>query len=244
MKTVHEVSKLTGVSIRTLHYYDKIGLLHPAGTTGSGYRLYDDAALERLQHILLFRELQFPLKEIKRILDSPNFDRDKALDQQIELLRLKKEHLENLIDFAREIRLIGVRQMDFSAFDTKKLDEYTEQAKAAWGQTEAWKEFEEKSKGWDKEGQKEIGKAFMELFQEFGTIMRLSPSDPAVQAQVKKLQEYITEHFYTCTPEILKGLGAMYAGGGSMAENIDRAGGKGTAEFTARAIESYCKSDN
>lgn len=154
MKTVKEVSKLTGVSIRTLHYYDSIGLLHPTKTTESGYRLYDDTALERLQHILLFRELQFPLKEIKGILNSPQFDRNKALEQQITLLELKKEHLENLIDLARGIKMIGVKKLDFSAFDTKKLDEYAKQAKASYGQTEEYKEFEEKSKnltkGYDK----------------------------------------------------------------------------------------------
>ena len=100
MMTVNEVSKLAGVSIRTLQYYDKIGLLHPTGYTDAGYRLYDDADLERLQHILLFRELEFPLKDIKMIVNSPDFDRSKALEQQIELLRLKKEHIENLMNFA------------------------------------------------------------------------------------------------------------------------------------------------
>lgn len=88
MMTVNEVSKLAGVSIRTLQYYDKIGLLHPTGYTDAGYRLYDDADLERLQHILLFRELEFPLKDIKMIVNSPDFDRSKALEQQIELLKL------------------------------------------------------------------------------------------------------------------------------------------------------------
>ena len=88
MMTVNEVSKLAGVSIRTLQYYDKIGLLHPTGYTDAGYRLYDDADLERLQHILLFRELEFPLKDIKAIINSPDFDRSKALEQQIELLML------------------------------------------------------------------------------------------------------------------------------------------------------------
>ena len=91
MMTVNEVSKLTGVSIRTLQYYDTIGLLKPDGYTASDYRLYDDTALERLQQILLFKELEFPLKEIKRIIDAPDFDRDKALSQQIELLTMKKD---------------------------------------------------------------------------------------------------------------------------------------------------------
>ena len=117
MMTVNEVSKLAGVSIRTLQYYDKIGLLHPTGYTDAGYRLYDDADLERLQHILLFRELEFPLKDIKMIVNSPDFDRSKALEQQIELLKLKKEHIENLMNFALGIKLLGVKHMDFKAFD-------------------------------------------------------------------------------------------------------------------------------
>ena len=124
MRTVHEVSKFTGVSVRTLHHYDAIGLLKPTAVSEAGYRLYDDTALERLQQILLFRELEFPLKEIKAILESPNFDRGKALEQQINLLTLKKEHLENLILFARGIKAIGVNQMDFTAFDTRIMDDY------------------------------------------------------------------------------------------------------------------------
>ena len=98
MKTVHEVSELSGVSIRTLQYYDRIGLLSPTDRTEAGYRLYDDAALEKLQQILLFRELEFPLKDIMEIVNRPDFDRSKALEQQIELLKLKKEHIENLMD--------------------------------------------------------------------------------------------------------------------------------------------------
>lgn len=97
MMTVNEVSKLTGVSIRTLQYYDTIGLLKPIEYTESGYRLYDDTSLERLQQILLFKELEFPLKEIKKIIDAPNFDRNKALEQQIELLTMKRSILKILL---------------------------------------------------------------------------------------------------------------------------------------------------
>lgn len=240
MKTVHEVSKLTGVSIRTLHYYDKIGLLPPTDTTESGYRLYDDTALERLQHILLFRELLFPLKDIKMILNNPDFDQNKALEQQIALLQLKKEHLEDLIYLAREIKTTGVKILDFSAFDTKKLDDYAEQAKTAWGHTEAYKEYEEKSKDWGKDEKQEIRSGLMGLFSEFGKMRKKSPASHDVQEQVKKLREYITAHFYTCTPKLLKGLRVMYAEGGAMTENINKAGGEGTAEFVAEAIEIYC----
>ena len=241
MKTVHEVSKLTKVSVRTLHYYDSIGLLSPTDVTEAGYRLYDDTALERMQHILLFRELGFPLKEIKGILDSSDFDRNRALEQQIELLTLKKEHLENLIDFARGIKAIGVRYMDFSAFDTSKIDEYAMQAKATYGNTESYKEYEEKTKGKTKEDMEILFKDLMQLFVEFGQMKEDDFSSEKVQAQVKKLQKYINDNFYTCSNQMLQMLGKMYSGGGSMTENIDNAGGAGTAEFVMEAIEIYCK---
>lgn len=241
MMTVKEVSKLTGVSIRTLQYYDKIGILHPAKYTESGYRLYDDTALEKLQQILLFRELEFPLKDIKAIMDNPNFDRSRALEQQITLLTLKKERLENLIDLAREIKAIGVRKMDFTAFDTGRLDEYAAQAKASWGNTPEYHEFEEKSKNRTVQEGQIISTQMMSIFTGFGEMSELAPDAEEVQAQVKKLQDFITAHFYTCSDEILYNLGSMYADGGDFTENIDKAGGKGTAEFVFRAIRIYCR---
>ena len=241
MMTVNEVSKLTGVSIRTLQYYDKIGLLHPAKYTEAGYRLYDKAALETLQQILLFRELEFPLKDIKKIISSPDFDRSTALEQQIELLMLKKEHIENLIDLAKGIKLLGVKKLKFDAFDTRKIDEYAAQAKASWGKTSAYKEFEEKTKGRTKEEDQIIYQGMIDIFGEFGQIRNADPASGEAQDLVKKLQNYITEYMYTCTKEILSGLGKMYAGGGDFTKNIDSYGGEGTAEFTHQAIEIYCR---
>jgi len=242
MKTVQEVSKLAGISVRTLHHYDAIGLLTPTTTTEAGYRLYDDDALERLQCILFFKELEFPLKDIKEILDSPNFERSKALEQQIELLTMKKEHLENLINLARGIQTTGVKKiMDFKAFDTKKMDDYAKQAKESYGSTTAYKEYEEKSKGRTKEDEKSLGIGMMNIFAEIGKMLSLKPSDDAVQEKIAELHAYITKHYYNCTPEILSGLGQMYAGGGEMTENINIYAGEGTAEFTAEAIQVYCK---
>lgn len=240
MMTVHEVSGLTGVSIRALHHYDRIGLLHPTEVTRAGYRLYDDTALERLQCIMLFKELGFPLKDINGILDSPAFDRNLALDQQITLLQMKKEHLENLIDLALGIKGIGVKRLDFTGFDTKKIDEYAKQAKESYGQSPEYHEYQKKSAGRTREEEQRLGIEFMGILAEFGKLQDLEPSDETVQAQVKKLQDFITEHMYTCSNEILLSLGKMYAGGGSMTEGIDNAGGDGTAEFAFRAIEVYC----
>ncbi len=241
MMTVNEVSKLTGVSIRTLQYYDTIGLLKPGKYTEAGYRLYDDTALERLQQILLFKELEFSLKEIKKIIDAPNFDRAKALEQQIELLTLKKEHLENLIDFARGIKTIGVKKMDFTVFDTKKIDEYSKRAKEQWGETPEYKEYEEKFKNMTDARQKDVINSFMLIFAEFGKLKEQDAASDVVQSQVKKLQDFISEHYYKCSKEILSGLGRMYAASGEFTENIDRYGGEGTAKFTASAIDIYCQ---
>lgn len=240
MMTIREVSKLAGVSVRTLQYYDKIGLLHPSKYSDTGYRLYEDTDLERLQQILLFRELEFPLKDIREIMESPDFDRNKALDQQITLLKLKKDHLENLISLAEGIKLLGVKYMDFSAFDRSKLDEYAAQAKAAWGNSPAYKEYAEKSKNRTPEEDQILGEQCMMIFREFGEIKDTDPSSEAARALVIKLQSFFTEHFYQCTDQILSGLGRMYAGGGEFTKNIDEYAGEGTAVFVNEAIQAYC----
>lgn len=240
MKTVNEVSKLTGVSVRALHHYDAIGLLPPTRVTEAGYRLYDDTALARLQAILLFRELRFPLKDIREILDSPRFDPMEALVSQIRLLELQRQHLDALISHARHIQKTGVMEMDFHAFDTTELDRYSAEAKAKWGKTEAYREFEEKTAGQTPEQQRADGGALMDIFAEFGAIRHTSPDSGEAQALVAGLQRFISQHYYTCTREILRGLGQMYVAGDTMTENIDKAGGQGTAEFVHRAIDIYC----
>ncbi|MFS9121523.1 MerR family transcriptional regulator [Streptococcus anginosus] len=241
MKTIKAVSKIAGISVRTLQYYDKIGLLHPTDYSDIGYRLYSDNDLITLQHILLFKELEFPLNEIKEIINSDNFDRDIALEQQIKLLTLKKEHLENLILFAKGVKLLGVDYMNFSAFDTKKIDEYAKKAKESWGHTNEFKEFEEKQKNRSAEATKTVNQQLMMIFAEFGKVKSENHDAEVVQALVKKLQNYISDNFYRCSNEILSGLGKMYAGGGDFTKNIDEFAGEGTAVFVNKAIEYYCK---
>lgn len=238
MRTVKEVSRLTGVSVRTLHHYDAIDLLKPTKITEAGYRLYDDIALSRLQSILLFRELQFPLKEIKAILDSPSFDPSKALEQQIELLELQRRHIGELIAFAREIQQKGVSNMDFKAFDKSEIEQYRAEAKEKWGATESYREFEQKEKAGN--SFEEANRRMMELFAELGALRHLSPGDKAVQEKIDALRNFITDNYYTCTKEIFAGLGQMYVGDERFRQNIDNAGGAGTAEFAKQAIEVYC----
>ena len=226
--------------MRTLHYYDEIGLLHPASVLDTGYRLYDDENLKRLQQIMLFRELEFPLKEIKKIIDNPDFDTARALENQIELLSLRREHLDNLIQHAKEMQKKEESKMDFKAFDKSKLEEYSKRAKEQWGDTAAYKEYEEKAKARTDSEEKEMGEGLMQIFTEFGKILDRDPAGAEAEALVKNLQEYINNNYYTCTNEILSGLGQMYAAGGEFTENIDAAGGPGTAVFASKAIEVYC----
>ena len=240
MKTVHEVSRLTGISIRTLQYYDQIGLLSPSARSEAGYRLYDDGALEKLQQILLFRSLEFPLKEIRQILDRPDFDPVKALEQQIALLKMRREHIDNLIRLAQEIKNKGGKHMDFNAFDTSKMEEYAAQAKASWGHTDAYREYEGKSAGRTPGQEKALTEGMMAIFAEFGAIRAGDPAGEEAQSLVKKLQGYITEHMYTCTDAILLSLGQMYAAGGDFTKNIDACGGEGTGAFAYAAIRAHC----
>ena len=241
MRTVKEVSKLTGISVRTLHHYDAIGLLKPTKLTKAGYRLYDDTALSRLQSILLFRELQFPLKEIKEILDSPGFDPAEALEQQIQLLQLQYQHIGKLISLAREIQKKGVSTMEFQVFDKSEMERYKAEAKARWGDTRAYQEYEQKQES----GQKLKGAEdqMMELFAEIGALRELPPERQEVQEKVGALRAFITSHYYNCTREILKELGEMYAGDERFRRSIDQAGGEGTAVFAKRAIEIYCSKE-
>lgn len=242
MRTVHEVSELAHVSVRTLHHYDKIGLLRPSARSEVGYRLYDDKDLARLQQIMLFRELEFSLADIGAILDSPDFDRGKALDQQIELLELRREHIGNLIGMAKALRGGEGSALEFEPFDTSKLDEYAEQAKASWGKTPQWREYEGKWAGRPKGEQLAMGKRLMELFVPFGR-MSADEADPScgeALAQVAKIQAFITENYYACTDEILAGLGQAYGSGGDFTRNINAAAGPGAAEFAAAAVRAYC----
>lgn len=244
MKTVKEIAELTGISVRTLHYYDSIGLLKPAKVTEAGYRFYNNASLQRLQAILLFRQLRFPLKEIREILDSPGFDPHQALEHQIHMLELQREHLDKLIDHARQIQKTGVMIMNFAAFDNSKLEQYAAEAKDRWGSTEAYQEYEGKTKKSNRESMNAAGAEMMTIFARMGEIRSDDPASPAAQALVAELQQFITDHYYTCTREILRGLGEMYTADERFAKNIDNAGGEGTATFAAEAIRIFCGDHN
>ena len=241
MKSVKEVSHLTGISIRALHHYDAIDLLKPTKITEAGYRLYDDAALEKLYMILIFRELGLSLKEIAEILHAPDYDRNRVLEKQIALMQARIDKLQNRITLARGMLTIGVKYMNFDGFDPKKLDEYCTQAKALYGKTDAYKEFKQKSKNRTAQQEKDLGAQVMDFFVRLGKMRPCDPACKEAQNWAKELQDFFTENYYNCTPQILSGLAESYAGGGIMTENIDKAGGAGTGAFAKEVIDIYIK---
>ena len=241
MKTqIKKFAELTGVSVRTLHYYDEIGLLKPSSVDRfTGYRYYDESSVLRMQEILFYRELDFSLKSIAEILSSPNYDREKALKEQKKLLTLKKERLERLI-LSIDNAVKGENVM--SAFDNSEFEAYKAETKEKWGNTKAYAEFSEKTKEYSKERFADINSGLENIFRDFAELMQSGAEPDSVDAQtlVKKLQDYITENYYTCTDEILAGLGQMYMADERFKNNIDKYA-SGTAEFVSKAISIYTK---
>ena len=236
MLTVHELSAMAGVSIRTLHHYDEIGLLKPAALSPAGYRLYDENAVRRLHSILILRELEFPLRDIRDMLDSADINMHSALAQQIRLLRIKQERLEKIIRQAERMQKDGWEALDMSVFDKSEFEQQQAEAKAKWGGTQAWAEYVKKPKA----NAAEAGTQLMAILADIGSLRNLSAESEAVQQKIAALQQHITANFYTCTNEILLSLGQMYVSDDRFRINIDKAGGEGTAAFVKAAIEIYC----
>ena len=232
---IKEFAELTGVSVRTLHYYDEIGLLKPSEVDAqNGYRFYDEKSLERMQEILFYRELDFSLKTIAQILSSPDYDKQQALTRQRKLLLAKKERLEQLINALDGLEK-GEGFMKNNEYEKLK-NEYAEEVRQRWGSTDAYKESQQRNTDFNK-----AAVLLDEVFEEFAELNRsgISPDNEAAKIQVEKLQRCITENFYTCTNEILAGLGQMYAADVRFKTNIDKHG-VGTAEFVSQCINSYC----
>ena len=237
---IKEFAKISGVSVRTLHYYDEIGLLPPAFVErATGYRYYDENSLLRMQEILFYRELDFSLKSIGEILSSPDHDTHKSLEEQKKLLTLKKERLERLIS-SIDAAMKGDNIME--AFDNSQFEVYKAEAQEKWGKTDAYKEHAEKTKGYSKEKWGGLAAGMDRIMADFAACMKNGEAPNCAEAQnlVKTLQNHITESYYPCTNEILAGLGQMYVADERFQNNIDKHA-DGTAAFICEAIEAYCR---
>ncbi|NFM79735.1 MerR family transcriptional regulator [Clostridium botulinum] len=240
---------MAGISVRMLHHYDKIGLLDPESVSDAGYRLYSDENLDRLQQILFFKELNFPLQEIKIILDSPNFNKKEALETHKQLLLEKKIRLEKIIQSVdKTISSIegGIKMNKkevLGAFDMTEIEEhqkkYSEEVKNKYGNTSAYKESNEKTSKYTKEDWNNIMKDWDIIYKKLANLMDKNPDDKEVQEYIHQFREHISKNFYDCTPEIFRGLGELYVNDERFTANIDKYK-TGLSKFLREAINVYC----
>lgn len=236
---VKEVAELAGVSVRTLHHYDEIGLLVPDTTTEAGYRIYSDENLETLQQILFFRELGFPLKKIKRILESPAFDRSEALTLQHQLLLEKKRRLDQMIDAIEKTmrhekgEINMSKEEKFQGFDFSH-NPYEEEARKRWGDA-AVDKANERAKNISTFDQER----FNQILRDLAELRHTEPSAANVQENVHQWYEFLNT-FGTYTYEIFQGLGQMYVDDERFTKSMDQFG-DGFAQFMRDAMAVYAK---
>lgn len=241
--TISEAARKCGISVRTLHYYDAIGLVKPSETGENGYRYYDQESLSVLQQVLFYRELEFSLKEISNLLKKPDYDKQQALCNHRELLLLKREHLDELLCLVDET----IKGETMSKRRTTKEDiekakqEYAREARERYGDTKAYQESEKRYTTYSDDDKARMGAEMDEIFEGFASMVNQNPGKDEAQRLVKEWQDYISRYFYPCTKEILAGLGKMYVADERFTKNLDKYG-EGTARFMSDAIRIYCSS--
>ncbi|WP_439649623.1 MerR family transcriptional regulator [Gracilibacillus salinarum] len=232
---VKEVAELTGVSIRTLHHYDKIGLLSPAKSAESGYRIYTEENLNTLQQILFFRALDFPLKKIKTIMTSDDYDRLEALEMQRDMLVSKRENIETMLETINKTikNEKGAYKMSkkekFEGFDFSQ-NPYEKEARERWGDKKV-NEANRKAAGMTEATQQEMNNIYWEL----ASIRDQDPASAHAQESIKKWYDFLNHHFSTYSLEAFQGLGRMYVEDERFTKNIDQFG-EGLAQFMSEAM--------
>ncbi|TCP61760.1 MerR family transcriptional regulator [Baia soyae] len=234
---VKEVADLVGVSVRTLHHYDEIGLLVPDETSESGYRLYSNANLELLQQILFFKELGFSLQTIKEIVHSPTFDQQEALQMHHQTLLEKRHRLDKMIQTVEktiqhdkgEIQM--TTEEKFEGFDFRS-NPYEQEARERWGD-EAVNRSNQKVAQMGPEIQKEMN----DLYFHLASIRHMSSDSEEAQSAIAKWYDLL-QSFGDYTPEAFRSLGEMYVSDKRFTKNIDRFG-EGLATFMCDAMGVY-----
>ncbi|QKG85513.1 MerR family transcriptional regulator [Kroppenstedtia pulmonis] len=240
---VREVADLVGISIRTLHHYDEIGLLRPKRTSESGYRFYSDDDLETLQQILFFKELDFPLKRIKEILQSPLFDRQEALELHRKMLLEKRRRLDQMIATVDKTiqHTKGEIEMGnkerFEGFDFSH-NPYEQEARERWG-SDMVDKANAKVANMSKEEKEDFSQTFNAIYRKLADLRHVSPASTEAQDAIKEWYDFLNNnsgHIYTL--DAFKGLGQLYVEDERFTKNIDQFG-EGLAAFMCEAMAVF-----
>lgn len=227
---VGDVARMTGVTVRTLHHYDEVGLLSPSGRTAAGYRRYAEPDLERLQQILTYRELGFPLAEIASILADPDADAFGHLRRQHALLTERMARLRTMIDaieFMMEAEQMGVQlspEERFEVFGDFDPDQHAAEAERRWGGSEAYRQSQRRAAAYSKDDWLRIKAESEQLSQRFAAAMAADElaTSPAAMELAEQHRAYISRWFYDCSYEIHRGLGELYVSDQRFTDSIDR----------------------
>ncbi|MFC9706525.1 MerR family transcriptional regulator [Paenibacillus sp. NPDC056933] len=238
---VKEVAKLVGISVRTLHHYDEIGLLTPDEVTSAGYRLYSDANLEMLQQILFFKELDFSLKDIKEIISDPSFDREEALNMHRRILLEKRQRLDQMIatidksvqHVRGEIKMTAKEQFEGFNFSHNP---YEQEARERWGD-QAVDQANQKLQNQSPEEQKALSDQMNEIYNRLAALRHTDPASAEAQAGILEWYSYLN-NMGTYSPEAFRGLGQMYVDDERFTRNIDQFG-EGLAVFMRNAMSVF-----
>lgn len=240
MRTVGEVSKLAGVTVRTLHHYDEIALLSPSGRSEAGYRLYDYRDLARLQEIVVWRQLGFALPEIQRLLDDPGHDRRMALTRQRALVDLELERLQataRALDRALAAHDHGTRMKEAEMFEDFDPAAYEDEARERWGDTEAYRESARRAARYGEPEWAEIREQADEIVRDFAAA--LDAGEPAdgerARAVAQRHREHITRWFYPVSTDMHRNLAELYVADPRFAASYDKVAG-GLAAYVHDAV--------
>lgn len=244
--TVNDITKITGITRRTLHYYDEIGLLKAANQSSHGYRLYDMNDFERLQIILFLKEMDLPLKDISRTMQLSRNEQNRILAHHYEILSRKKQKLEKMMSNL-ESYLAGKNIFDLDIFENTSVlpikEQYKREAKFAYGETEKYKEYEKNLSQLTSEEEDKLFAEFDEkmkkLFKLFSENMNESPSSDNVQIIVKQWIDNFQD-FFSCDNEILKCIANTYKFDNRFKNYINQFSNEDLSDFVYRAIVFYC----
>jgi DNA-binding transcriptional MerR regulator len=242
---VGEVAALAGVTVRTLHHYDRIGLLSPSGRTAVGYRQYAPADLDRLHQVLLYRELGFPLEEVATLLDDPAADPAAHLRRQHALLRQRLERTQAMVaavEKEMEAQQMGISltpEERFELFGDGFSEEYQAEAEERWGDTEAWTQSQRRTSAYTKDDWVRIKDETEDIQRRFAEAMQSGAPAESERAMdvAEEHRQHITRWFYDCPPAMHAGLGRMYVEDERFTANYERTA-PGLAQYVSTAVQA------